>query len=326
MKKLIALICAFSLLTALPAMADWSHPTLKEKRFNEFTYIIEEDRVKITDCHTTEDTVEIPAEIEGLPVSAIGEAVFNCRNMTKLILPASVTEIYTIAFINNKVLAEIEIDEANTAFCVKDGVVFSKDGETLVFYPVARPDESYTSPEGVKTIAPLAFMDTRNLKSLTIAEGVELLDEGSIGECSSVTELSLPESLREIRQNAIGLKNVENITVPGGVKKLNESSFYFCTGLKNVTISDGVEELEGTVFDHCTHLESVVIPQSVKKYSHRGIIYYCSGSPKDVKIIGGKGTAAKAVADITARAAHHDNAAVTYVDPENLLWQLLNEI
>ncbi|MBQ3120691.1 MAG: leucine-rich repeat protein [Peptococcaceae bacterium] len=68
--------------------------------FNEFNYIIENGAAVITGYGGFEPKVlEIPAELDGIPVRAIGDAAFlNFEKITKVIIPENVEEIRASAF------------------------------------------------------------------------------------------------------------------------------------------------------------------------------------------------------------------------------------
>ncbi|MDE5946154.1 MAG: leucine-rich repeat protein [Oscillospiraceae bacterium] len=57
------------------------------------------DYVEITGCDESVEKIEIPSEIEGLPVKSIGENAFSgCTNLTEIIIPESVNHIGENAF------------------------------------------------------------------------------------------------------------------------------------------------------------------------------------------------------------------------------------
>ena len=62
--------------------------------FGSFEYEINNGEVTITDCQTDITEAVIPAEIGGLPVTAIGFGVFmDCTSLTSVEIPNTVTSI-----------------------------------------------------------------------------------------------------------------------------------------------------------------------------------------------------------------------------------------
>ena len=87
------------------------------EQFGLFTYEVNGDEVTITDYpEDATGNVEIPAEIEGRPVTALDFwAFFRCAELIEITIPASVTSINPYAFSDCGAVA-IVVDPANPAF------------------------------------------------------------------------------------------------------------------------------------------------------------------------------------------------------------------
>lgn len=97
MKKLCSWIATIVLtISMLPGITPVSHAA----SFGDLSYTITNGEVTITDCNeTASGALEIPAEIEGCPVTRIGNLAFcGCSNLTDVTLPESVTAIEDGAF------------------------------------------------------------------------------------------------------------------------------------------------------------------------------------------------------------------------------------
>ena len=80
-----------------------------------------------------------------------------------VILPASVTEVDREFFVPYWNLAKIEAAPENTAFAGVEGVLFTKDMKTLIYYPFMKKDSEYRIPDGVEELEEKAFSMNRNL-------------------------------------------------------------------------------------------------------------------------------------------------------------------
>ena len=58
-------------------------------------------------------------------------------------------------------------------------------------------------------------------------------------------------------------KNVESVTIPDYVTKIDEGAFKSCKSLKSIVIPPSVTEIDDYAFFNCTSLSSVIIPESV---------------------------------------------------------------
>lgn len=128
-------------------------------------------------CSGTEYTVPDTTE-------KIGDCAFNSCTFEKITLGANVSEIGSDVFENCDFLLNIEVSAANKNYKSIDGVLYSKDGKTLIAYPGGRNNKSLKIPEGVKAI------------------GSDALSNGT------VTEVYFPSSVTEIPFLSYGIKNI----------------------------------------------------------------------------------------------------------------------
>ena len=104
-------------------------------------------------------------------------------------------------------LKEIQVSEANPYYTAKDGVLFTKDGTTLLSYPHKREGSFYQVPDGTEVIA---------------AEAMSHLDD--------LQTLLLPESLRQLDAHAVSAANLAQITIPASVTSMESMCVGFFNG------------------------------------------------------------------------------------------------
>lgn len=151
-----------------------------------------------------------------------------------------------------------EEHQAFLAKCVNiDGAYYSQDKTTLL--EVDKTVRRLNVLDGVLEIAKEACKDCAELKSVTLPESLEELEESAFGFCSSLREIKLPKSLKIIGKWA-----------------------FYGTGLETIEIPDGVEEIGVAAFGDCKNLQSVSLPESIKKYNIA--IFYKDVSLKEVKL------------------------------------------
>lgn len=114
----------------------------------------------------------------------IGNYAFNSCSFEKITLGAGIKEIGNSVFGDCNSLLNIEVSAANQYYKSVDGVLYSKDGKTLIAYPGGRTEKSFKIPDGVTAIA-----------------------EGAL-DCSSLTELYIPKSVTEMPFLSYNIKNI----------------------------------------------------------------------------------------------------------------------
>lgn len=169
-------------------------------------------------------------------VTSIGQnAFYDCGNLTEITVPQSMADFTGYAFGFNDSLTTITVDPGNEHYTSANGVLFTKDMETLLLYPAGRTGETYTVPEGTVTIGRGAFESARKLRTVILPETLREIKEYAFQYCGSLTELELPN----------------------GLLRIGEGAFMSCTGLKSVTIPDSVTAIDTKAFNKCRSLTTV---------------------------------------------------------------------
>lgn len=145
------------------------------------------------------DTVyEIPEGVK----TVLENAVQVTNNLEIIVIPASVSHIDEAAFYWNYALASVEVDENNKNYTSVDGVLFTKDGKTLLCYPIAAAATEYTIPDGCERIGSHALGWATNLTALSIPEGLKEIGSLGLYGCTGISRLDLPGSLTKIEEQA----------------------------------------------------------------------------------------------------------------------------
>ena len=219
-------------------------------------------------------------------VREIGHHCFySCSLLTEITLPASLEglENSTQAFGANYALEAFSVAEGGNYITV-DGVLFTADGKTLVFYPEGKRDTEYSIPEGTEKLGESSVKSSR-LETLNIPSTLK-----SVGR-DYVAFVGLP-NLREINvfpdnktfrsidgvlytsdtlmcyPNAKQGKELKAGDFPAGLKRIAHNSFWGNEYLENVEFPEGLEYLGGKVFLGARSLKTVVIPASIKTISY----------------------------------------------------------
>lgn len=139
-------------------------------------------------------SVTIPSSVTSIGMNAF----VDCTSITSVTIPSSVDWIGCWAFACCDKLTSILLEPGNTAYCVKNHLVLTKDGHSLVFCPcnlspVEIPrsvtricdgafcgfcgQKTLTIPHNVKDISDEAFMQYREDLVLWLPKGFDLVAE-----------------------------------------------------------------------------------------------------------------------------------------------------
>lgn len=206
--------------------------------------------------------IVIPDEYEGVPVTKVADfAVVNLEYVTEIQIGKNVKEIGPWAFENNQHVTAFEVDENNEYFCDVDGVLFTKDMKTLLFYPLAKDltdtkDDNgndiqiseYTIPDGVETIRTKAFYKCGKITKVHIPDSVKNIEEKAFFRCSSLSDLTLSKNVEIIAKDAFAYCSaISEINIPSTIKQIDTYAFYNCTSL--LTINVDAKESDVTLGD-----------------------------------------------------------------------------
>ena len=261
---LLALVCVISSMSVFGVTAKAEEEvSVMETSDGRFQYVedTENGGYMIYDYLLDEDAVEIPAEINGKPVTSIDQYSFYQKKMTSVKIPDTVKEIGKMAFYESG-LQSVQIP---------DGV--TKIGNR------AFADCSLTSfniPKGITEIPVYAF-EFAKVTSINIPSNVTKIGEGAFGYCENVTSLTIPDSVTEIGEKAFqSCKALKSFEVPKNVTKLSGNAF-MSSGITTLTVS-----AENPVYDSRDNCNAVIETATNKLV----VGIYGTVIPKTVKTIG----------------------------------------
>lgn len=152
-----------------------------------------------------------------------------------------------------------------------DGFTVTEIGNLSVSNSVT----SITLPKTVKTIKSEAFVNVKNLKTLVIPYGVEVIEDYAFGtygnlmgtsydSCSALESIVIPESVKTIGKMAFaGCSSLKSIKFPSSLEEISEGILKGCISLVSIEISNGTKIIGESAFSGCTSLKTIIIPNSV---------------------------------------------------------------
>lgn len=231
--------------------------------------------------------VNIPSEINGTPVTTIGNAAFRDSSVTSVTIPASVTEIGANAFAGCTNLTSVNyiggdwskltIQSGNPAVedAAKDAAneqlfdfefILNNTAVVVISYKGTAADVTIPSRykgKPVTVIDPVAFYNNSAVTSVTIPDSVTAIPDYAFGFCSQLTNISIPNSVTFIGFSAFNsCTSLKSITLPSSLSTIQSYAFYNCGNLKTIRIPVSVTSIGNYAFDVCPSLMTVTYPGS----------------------------------------------------------------
>lgn len=238
------------------------------------SYYINKDHAIISRCNKSiVGDIVIPSEIDGFPVTYIGEqAFYDCDLIKSITIPEGVTTI----------------DQLSFACC-----------DSL---------ENIILPDSLTAIGGNAFVDSNSLKKISIPKNVSYLGYNALS-ASSLEEIivdennqyfsndnhgvlfnkdktiirlypqgktdktyKIPSSVTALAQGVFINKYLEKIIIPENITAISYDCFFNCTNLYAVVLSKNITEIQDFAFYNCSFLSDIRIPNSVTSIGYGAFI------------------------------------------------------
>ena len=204
--------------------------------------------------------VNIPSEINGIPVETIGNAAFQDNTtITSVTIPANVTEIGSNAFAGCTNLTSVNYagDWSNLTIQSGNPAVEDAVNAQLFDFKFILNDTAVIVIRYKGTAADVTIPSRYKGKPVTMIDHAAFHD-------SAVTSVTIPDSVTSIPDDAFAYcSNLTNISIPNSVTFIGFSAFNSCTSLKSITLPSSLSTIQSYAFYNCGNLETIRIPVSV---------------------------------------------------------------
>lgn len=199
----------------------------------------------------TKGDIEIPSEINGVPVTKIRNyGFFNNENITSVIIPDSVIEIGEEAFTECSGLTEITIPGS----VLYIGVRAFRNCENL---------ENVTFSGKMPDIGGCAFEGTPWYEAQNDDSPFVIVNDILIEAKNVEGDIVVPDGVKGIGENAFYNSKITSVKIPEGVTKIGDLAFLYCFDLTSVEMPDGLTSIGSSAFSGCMNLKEIDIPESV---------------------------------------------------------------
>ena len=197
MKKLLTFLLMLTLMASfvVPGLADYGDG------LDDYLYSTGSSGVTLTKYFGEgESTLVLPTEVEGLPVTRIGEKCFEDHDeIEAVVLPETLKVIGYRAFYGCSKLSDMNLPDSLEQ---TGGWALAHTGFT-----------SFVFPEGFDTLGYGTFYGSRNLETVVLPEGVNSIGENTFRGCSKLQSVTIPSD--EIKIDIKGFEENSKVTIVG---------------------------------------------------------------------------------------------------------------
>ena len=231
-------------------------------------------------------TLTVPTTVETIDICAFS----GCYNLkgsdiggsTGIAFGKGLKSIGSGAFNGCFSLESFKVDPENSKYYTDEyGIIYNKAGTELLLYPAGREtDTTVKLPETVTTIGENAFRGA-GIRSIELPSGLETIGIGAFSDCVYLTEITLPESVKEIGSFAF---SISNSTLSDLVSQYQnkDDTYEYISGLIHIDLPKTIEKMGSYVFMNDYELTGVVLPENLEKIPV-GTFYNCTNL-RDVTI------------------------------------------
>ena len=215
--------------------------TSQDAKYDVFTYRENTDGgITITSCDTAATSAEIPAEIDGAPVTQIGDAAFmNCSFVSTVTIPEHVTAIGESAFSSCPMLCEVVL------------------------------------PEGLTSIGKGAFESCSMLNIINLPKTLTALPDALFYKCTFLSILELPDTLQSIgNETFYSCTALASLELPDGLTSIGKYAFQNCQKLTDITLPASCTSIGDYAFDGCQALTAFSVAEGNSAYcAEDGVLF-----------------------------------------------------
>lgn len=215
-------------------------------------------------------------------VRQLGDGAFyGCYNLTGAVnIPASLVDLGNYCFLECNNLTSINVDASNPVYSSGNGMLLSKNSDTLFICPPARSG-AVTIPETVKLIGSHAFYNCSKLSgTLRIPAITDYIGYYAFYGCTGLSAFTVDEGnvYFAAEDGVLMTKNKDRIIscpplktsvyqMPETVRTIDPSAFAYCQIQGTVNLPAGLTTIGDYAFYNCKFIDNIDVATANPRYS-----------------------------------------------------------
>ena len=198
----------------------------------------------------------------------------DATDVDRVIIGKDVADIVIDYFIGDYNPSITSIEEGNDTFIIDDGWVINQQTKTL--FGAANVKENKTRsviddlPTYIEHIGMYAFSECRDLRQITIPEGVVSIGDSAFNKCNTLESIILPSGLASIGVGAFShCTKLTHINLEAGINNIGIAAFDACVNLETPSMyNTKIEVVQSNTFWGCDQFRTVEFPATLKKIEY----------------------------------------------------------
>lgn len=208
--------------------------------------------------------INIPTGITG---TMPGNVFEYCSSLDSIVIPAGVTTINSAQFNGCTGLKYIEFAEADTEIEVDNASGLQAkytagSGDAAVDYISTLEEVVINRPMTSMQPAKNPWRGNSSIKKVTYGGKCVAVFSNMFENCSSLTDLTIPETVTSIAANAFAGTGITSLDLHGGIATISSSAFQNCKSLTTVKLNEGTTFIDALAFNG-SPVSSLTLPESL---------------------------------------------------------------
>lgn len=134
--------------------------------------------------------------------------------------------------------------------------------------------KSVTLPNGLTSIGDHAFAES-GITDMVINKGIKTIESNAFENCNNLANLTIGKGLETIGYNAFRqCSSLRKLVFPTTLKSIYSSAFQYCYALTDIDFAEGLTDIGYSAFYGCSSLQDLHLPTSLRNISERAF-YEC---------------------------------------------------
>lgn len=243
-----------------------------------FAWKLYKDHAQLQKYTGSATILKVPKSVQGLPVTVIQGYAFDGNAIEEIIVPDSVTTLYSYAFADCSKLTKVTLSESIMEIPDK------------AFHHCSSLKE-VKLPKNVTSIGQLAFEGCNSLTNFVISEYVQDIAPGAFAGCDYLINLfvDMKNEFFVAKDGVLFTKDMKELVacpslfkqeyaIPEGVEEIWDFAFAYCYeeqtnlfthetvgyGLVKIDFPESLKKIGDAAFFECVRLESIELPENVE--------------------------------------------------------------